>query len=83
MKYLERKSDSSEEENFQVVTSRKTKKTKRRIQTQKKNNQGGMTILLMSPYPLEEGYLDRALSTTSGRSLLGSKFLNDRSTLEL
>jgi hypothetical protein len=40
MKYLEWKSDSSEEENFQVVTSRKTKKTKRRIQTQKKNNQG-------------------------------------------
>jgi hypothetical protein len=41
MKYLEWKSDSSEEESFHLVTSRKTKKTKRRIQRQKKGTSKG------------------------------------------
>jgi hypothetical protein len=53
MKYLEWKSGSFDEENFQIVTSRKNKKTKTKIQKQKKNNQGGkIAILLMRPYPL-------------------------------
>jgi hypothetical protein len=41
MKYLEWKSGSFDEENFQIVTSRKNKKTKRRIQKQKKEQPGG------------------------------------------
>jgi hypothetical protein len=35
MKYIEWKSDSSDEERFQIITSRKTKKNKRKIQKQK------------------------------------------------
>jgi hypothetical protein len=54
MKYLEWKSGSFDEENFQIVTSRKNKKTKRRIQKQRKRTTRGkrIAILLMRPYPL-------------------------------
>jgi hypothetical protein len=76
MKYLEWKSEASEEENFHLVTSRRKKKNKRRMEKQKKEHPVGRgPILLMRPYPLQEGYLDLALSITSRKVLPGVKFL--------
>jgi hypothetical protein len=49
MKYLEWKSEDSGEENFHLVTSRRKKKNKRRMQMQKKEYPGGERV-----HPLDE-----------------------------
>jgi HKD family nuclease len=49
MKYLEWKSDVSDEENFQIVSSRKSKKIREKQERKKRTPEEKVAILLMSP----------------------------------
>jgi hypothetical protein len=85
MKFIEWKSDSSDDEGYHLVTSRKQKKLKRRIQKQKgKGPKKGLSILLMRQLTLGERHLDLALDTTSGKGLQYQKSVkNDMNLMEL
>jgi hypothetical protein len=84
MKYIEWKSDSSDEEGFRVASK---KEVEEKVENQglllsKRPKVRGL-ILLMRSLPLKEGVLDIVLSITSGKGLPGIKNNNDRNYLEL
>jgi hypothetical protein len=84
MKYIEWKSDSSDEEEFRVVVSRKSKKKERRKQKQIARASKGKIAQPLDGHPhLMEVYLELALNITLEKGLLGPKFANDRCYLEL
>jgi predicted phosphohydrolase len=85
MKFIKWKSDSSEEEDFQVVKSRISKKKERKLKNQsKKVPKELMDILMMVHPPLRGGFLELALNTTSEEGQRGKIVIkNDRSNLEL
>jgi hypothetical protein len=72
MRFIDWKSNSSEEVDFQTVSSRRSKKKKKNTQYNKKN----MKENVHPPdeaCTIEKGYLHLALGTTLGKGLLGQK----------
>jgi hypothetical protein len=84
MKYIEWKSDPSDEEGFRVVSKKRSRKKagNQGILLPKRSKELGLILLMRLP-PLKEGILDIVLSITSGRGLLGVKINNDRNHMEL
>jgi hypothetical protein len=74
MKYIEWKSDSSDEEGFRVVSSQRSKKRGRKLKLQ---NNGKSEVVESLPTeetsPLREGKIEVTLFTTSGGGLLGKQ----------
>jgi hypothetical protein len=83
IKFIEWQSDSFDEEEFHIVTSRKSRKKGKTNLPKKGERTKKKLFLMMRQTVLEKGYLDLALGTTLGKGLLGQKLNNDRGHLEL
>jgi hypothetical protein len=74
MKYIEWKSDSSDEEGFRVVSRQRSKKRGRKLKFQKNGRSKVVESLpIEETSPFEGGKIEVTLFTTSGRELLGKQ----------